>query len=389
MAVRSRRTGMIFIVVALVLIVILGAGAFIFKDVLFPPVGSQPGGAGAVPQPTPVEMDNVVVLTQNISFGQTIPDSAIALAPIPKGGYEGLYFKSKESLQGKRARYQLQAGTILTVGMLSESAVGSWASSQIPPGYVAISIPITKYTSVSYALQAGDHVSVMVALMLEELDPNFQSKLPNYSGIVAPPGETQTTVTGDKSTIASVTSLTLGIIAGGAGATIGRTELEPVLNKPIYVQPSESQRPRIVTQVLVSDAMVLYVGKFPKDGGAGGAKAAAPTPTPAPGVTPTPGPAPAATDNPEEITLVVTPQDAVTLNYIMLTNGAKLNLALRGMGEDPNKDAKIEAVTLQFLMDQYNIPFPSKLPYGLEPRDNSLNYFHPTAAPAAAPAPAQ
>jgi pilus assembly protein CpaB len=383
---------MIFIVVAVVLIVVLGAGAFIFKDALFgTPGGSPPGGTGAVPQPTPVEMDNVIVLTQNISFGQSIPDSAIALAPIPKGGYEGLYFKSKEAIKGKRARYQLQAGTILTVGMLSESAVGSWASSQIPPGYVAISIPITKYTSVSYALQAGDHVSVMVALMLEELDPNFQSKLPNYSAMVAPPGSgTVTVVTGEKSTSAPATSLTLGITAGGESATVGRTELEPVLNKPIYIQPSESQRPRIVTQLLVSDAMVLYVGKFPKDGGASGAaQAAAPTPTPAPGVTPTPGPAPAVATDPEEITLVVTPQDAVTLNYIMLTNGAKLNLALRGTGEDANKDAKTEAVTLQFLMDQYNIPFPSKLPYGLEPRDNSLNYFHPTPAPAAGPAPAQ
>lgn len=388
MAVRSRRTGMIFIVVAVVLIVLLGAGAFIFKDVLFPSVPAD-GQPGAKPQPTPVEMDNVIVLTQNISFGQPIPDDAIALAPIPKGGYEDLYFRSKDALKGKRARYQLQAGTILTKGMLSESAVGSWASSQIPPGYVAISIPITKYTSVSYALQAGDHVSVMVALMLEELDPNFQSKLPNYSAMVAPPGSgTVTVVTGEKSTSAPATSLTLGITAGGPAATVGRTELEPVLNKPLYVQPSEAQRPRIVTQLLVSDAMVLYVGKFPKDGGASGAQAVAPTPTPVPGVTPTPGPAPVVSTDPEEITLVVSPQDAVTLNYIMLTKGAKLNLALRGTGEDPNKGAKTEAVTLQFLMDQYNIPFPSKLPYGLEPRDDELNYFHPTPVPAA-PAPAQ
>lgn len=96
------------------------------------------------------------------------------------------------------------------------------------------------------------------------------------------------------------------------------------------------------------------------------------------------------------ITLVVTPQDAVTLNYIMLNKGAKINLVMRSAGD--TQVGKTEAVTLQFLMDQYNIPFPSKLPYGLEPRVDCLDYYHstqnaavcafiPTKVPTAAPAP--
>ena len=60
------------------------------------------------------------------------------------------------------------------------------------------------------------------------------------------------------------------------------------------------------------------------------------------------------------------------MNYILLTKGARLNLALRSAGD--TKTDKTEAVTLQFLMDQYNIPFPSKLPYGLEPRVDCLVY---------------
>jgi pilus assembly protein CpaB len=296
---------------------------------------------------------------------------------------DGLYFKNKDQVKGRRARYQLQAGTIMTTGMLSEGATGSYASSMIPPGYVALSIPINRLTSVSYALQPGDHVSVMVALLLEELDPNFQSKLPNTTAQVVAPGSTTTTGT-DKTASTGPSSLTLSITGGSATSVQGRTELDPILNKPVYVQPSEAQRPRIVSQVLVSDAMVLGVGRFPAGGGPTDSvqakpAAAADATTPTPGPTPTPS----ALVDPDMITLIVTPQDAVTINYIILNRGALLNLALRSAGD--SKALKTEAVTLQFLMDQYSIPFPSKLPYGLEPRVDTLNYLYfeqlPTQAP--------
>ena len=91
---------------------------------------------------------------------------------------------------------------------------------------------------------------------------------------------------------------------------------------------------------------------------------------------PTPGPERYKTpSDPNQITLVVTPQDAVTLNYIMLNlKGASLNLVLRSAGD--TKSMSAEAVTLQFLMDQYNIPFPSKLPYGSKSRKGCLVHLH-------------
>jgi len=391
MAARGRRVGMIFIVLALVLVVILGAAAYFGRDMFFPSPVVAPLPTAEAPA---VKTVDIVVLTQNVSFGGTITEAALGFAPIPADRFvDGLYFKTKEQVKGRLARYQLQSGTILTTGMLSENAVGSYASAQIPPGMVAISIPITQLTSVSFALQPGDHVSVLVALLLEELDPNFQSKLPNTTANVVKPG---TAAAPDKTGATAASSLTLTITGNGAGSTQGRTELDPVLNQPVYVQGSESQRPRIVTQMLVSDAMVLGIGVFPKDGGPAGSR---PTTVPTPvaaaaGPTPTPAPAVVA-PNPEQITLVVTPQDAVTLNYILLTKGAKLNLALRSAGD--SKVNKTEAVTLQFLMDQYNIPFPSKLPYGLEPRVDCLAYPSITgdtlansncsgSAPAASPA---
>jgi pilus assembly protein CpaB len=66
---------------------------------------------------------------------------------------------------------------------------------------------------------------------------------------------------------------------------------------------------------------------------------------------------------PDVVTLVVAPQDAITLNYLMFNN-AELTMALRGAGDDQR--VQTDAVTLQYLMDQYNIPVPAKLPYGVD-----------------------
>ncbi len=369
MAARGRRVGVIFIVLALILVIVLGAVAYIFKDFFFPQTAPTVTTSNTPVAPA-VNTVDIVVLTQNVAFGQAIPDAALGFAPIPSDRFvEGLYFKTKDGVSGKRARYQLQSGTILTSGMLSTTAVGSYASGQIPPGYVAISIPISKLTSVSYALQPGDHVTVLVALLLEELDPNFQSKLPNNTANVTKPGSSGGT---GANAPTGPTSVTMGITGGGPSSAQGRTDLDPGLNQPVYVQGSEPQRPRIVTQILVSDAMVLGVGLFPLSGGPSGQPAVVNTPV-AGGPTPTPTPASAAASAlPDQVTLVVSPQDAVTINYVLLNNGAKFNLALRSAGD--SKEVKAESVTLQFLMDQYNIPFPSKLPYGLEPRVDSLNY---------------
>jgi pilus assembly protein CpaB len=87
------------------------------------------------------------------------------------------------------------------------------------------------------------------------------------------------------------------------------------------------------------------------------------------------------------VTLIVTPQDAVTLNYLMLS-GAKLNIVLRSAGDPTRVDT--EAVTLQFLMDQYRIPNPAKLPYGTEPRIDSFpDYIPMFPEPGPSPTPAQ
>ena len=72
---------------------------------------------------------------------------------------------------------------------------------------------------------------------------------------------------------------------------------------------------------------------------------------------------------PDIITLIVTPQDSITLSYLMYTN-AQISMTLR----NPTDLARqaTEASTLQFLLSQYNIPVPAKLPYAMQPALSTL-----------------
>ena len=57
------------------------------------------------------------------------------------------------------------------------------------------------------------------------------------------------------------------------------------------------------------------------------------------------------------------------MSYLVYS-GAKITLTLRN-AEDESRVAT-EAATLQFLLSQYNIPVPAKLPYAVEPRIDEL-----------------
>jgi len=143
----------------------------------------------------------------------------------------------------------------------------------------------------------------------------------------------------------------------------GRIELDPTLQQPIYVVPSEEQRPRTVCQTIFQDVVVLKLGNFPVG------DEDVPVDT---GTDPAAPEDPAATQvptAPDIVTLIVSPQDATSLTY-MLYSGAKITLTLRGANDSSRIET--EAATLQFLLSQYAIPVPAKLPYSSEPRIDAL-----------------
>jgi pilus assembly protein CpaB len=356
-----RRIGIVLILLALVLILMLAFAVYLMRDQLFP---TQPG-TEALPTQVVEPMVEIVVLAQPVARGTTINNDMLAMIMYPQREMvTGLFFTDKNEVVNKRANQDLQAGVPLTSGLVSDTDTGSYAAFRIPRGMVSVSIPITKLSSVAYALQPGDHVNVIGSLLLVDLDSNFQTELPNRLGQVIAPGTGETG-----------TSMTVAV--SPSESSVGRTELDSTLNSPIYMQPSESQRPRLVSQTLIQDAVVLWVGQFPTDG-----KMVNPSmvPTVSPEADPAAAEAAAATATVDRtvISLIVTPQDAVTLNYLMLS-GAKLSLALRGAGDIDI--IQTQSVTLQYLLEQYGITNPTKLPYGTEPRVDDMLFPQDELAP--------
>jgi Flp pilus assembly protein CpaB len=348
---RRRSIGRILILLALLLIAAVAVVFVVFRNQIMPP-------PAAPQQVVQDKMTSIVITTQAIARGTTLKEDVLTTVPYPeKEMVQGTFFTNIAEVVGKQAKYDLTPRVPLTSSMIVDSPVGSMSAFQIPRGMVAIAIPITRLTSVSYAPQPGDHVVLIATIMLTDVDPNFQTKLPNKTGLVLAPGPIQ-----------DPTSLTAAVNSGDKVSESGRVEMDPTLGHGVYVVASEDlgPRPRPVSQTLIQDAIVLQVGSTPLNDPANSTDAVDPQPTPAPAAGEKAPVAP-----PEDISLVVSPQDAVTINYLMLI-GAKLNLALRSAG-DIDK-IKTEAVTLQFLMDQYNIPNPAKLPFAVEPRVDNLKY---------------
>jgi len=260
------------------------------------------------------------------------------------------------SLVGQNARYPIDQGVTITSPMVGSGPVatsGPAEATQIPSGMVAEAIPTNRLALVGYGVKDGAHVNVNACMLFVDIDPAFQSILPNFTAVLTGTGFQEE---------ATAPILSASISGGGEGSRQGRVELDPTLQQPFYAVPSESQRPRLVCQMILQDVVVLKVGNF-------AAQAAAPDPNA------TPSPAQAQQANPDLVTLMVNPQDSISLNYFMYS-GAMLNMSLR----NPNDTSRFaaESATLTSLLTQYNISLPSKLPYALQPR---LDVLTPPSLP--------
>jgi Flp pilus assembly protein CpaB len=267
-----------------------------------------------------------------------------------------------EQVEGRIARTDILNGQPLLDFMLTPGEepagfadVGSDAALLIPSGQVAYAIPIDRLSSVAYALREGDHVDVLMSFRFVDVDEDFQTVLPNQ-GLVLTTDPT--------------------LIEAGLGLfqyDIGREEDGP-LGTTLLVLPTadEGQRPRQATQLVIDNAVVLRVGTWPLLGlNEPIVVTPAPPPTqPAEG-TPTGGEAPPPTATPlvapDVVTLTMSRQDALVLKYALET-GADIDLALRSVLDDDIDDIVTDTVTLQYIIDFYNVAVPPKLPIAQEPR---------------------
>ena len=362
MAAGKKRSSRIFIII----ILIIAVGAVLAYLLLtgnsgftgLAPASNQPA-ATATPN---MEMVDIVFASQSIARGTIITADVLTTIKYPINQMpQGVFFAKIEDVVGQKAKYDIDPTVPLTTNMVIKENGGSLASFDIPAGMVAKAIAVSPETNVAFAPQNGDHVMVIGCMLLTELDTDYQTRLPNnLNTTYSPPG-----VITDRG---SVLSVAMDPSTEGQLQYYGRYELDPSTNQFIYLSASENQRPRLVCQTIIQDAMILNVGMFDAESAATGL---APTPTPVVEATPEGVVNNVPTTYSGSVTLVVSPQDNLILNYLELS-GSKLSLALRSAGD--GSVITTDPVTLQYIMEQKNIPSPVKLPYGVEPRVDSLVY---------------
>ncbi len=374
------RRGRIFFILAFFLLIVLAGVLLVTQRGFLPfPRSSQP-----TPMPTapPVQ---VVVVTQNLSKGYRLTADVLAVIPWDQNSITPSLFTEEEmpGLINRVTKYSLESGTpvlesmLVTEGEQVEMSGSSW-SLNIPPGSVAVSIPIDRLSSVSYAPRSGDHVDVIGTMLVVDLDTDFQSILPNHTGVVIASGPPDpTSQENNPLTVGITTLLKEGFMDPETGdidrsgpvspGIYGKVVIDPVLGQAVFLAPSENQRPRIVSQMVLQNCIVLQMGDFPTEEEL--AVTATPVPQEQPADQGQPVEEAAMPQRPIVVTLIVNPQDAIGLNY-MIYSGAQLTLTLR----NPNDNERLnrDAVTLQYLLENYQIPIPVRLPYGIQPRIDDL-----------------
>jgi pilus assembly protein CpaB len=302
---------------------------------------------------------SVVIVGQPINRDDEIKKESLSTMQLPQTNVTEKMITNPDLVVGKFALFPLAQGLPITSDMISDrpgmNQPGSEAARIISPGLVAVSVPISRLGSMVYGIKDGDHVNVIATTLFVDVDATFQSSLPNFTAAVTGVGFVPDTLP----------KLSAEIVSGGPTSAQGRAELDPTLNQALYIVPSEAQRPRLVSQMILQNIQVLHVGNFSL-GSQEPQQVAEGQPTP----TAVPQPIP------DAITLIVSPQDAVALTYLINT-GTQFTLTLRAP-DDPTH-VETEAATLQYLLSQYAIPVPAKLPYAIEPRLTTLT--EPTSAP--------
>ena len=340
------RRGRIFIFIILIVVVGLALLALVYTQFL---------SGGNTAQPTPAAaLTNVYYAAQNIPQGTTITQDMLATFSIPPENVSEVMFTAGEEsgLVGQTARFTLDQGTLITESMVGggplEISGPAWAV-QIPTGMVAAAVPTNRLALVGYGVNDGAHVNVNACMLFVDVDPAFQSATPNFTSILTGTGFLPDTLP----------VLSVGAVTSEQASRQGRVELDPTLQQPFYVVPSEAQRPRLVCQMILQDVVVMKLGNFVVQ-----APVAAD-----PNATPSPAQAQEQAA-PDIVTLMVNPQDSIALNYFVYS-GAKLSLSLR----NPNDTSRFsaESATLTSMLTQYNISLPSKLPYAVEPRVDFLD----------------
>jgi Flp pilus assembly protein CpaB len=288
------RRGRILILLGLILAVGTAAAVFILLQ-------------GATSQETvDVERETVVVAAQPIPEDEIVEGRvelrSVPVETIPQGALRDL-----ESTTGMLAAGPIPQGTIIHPDLLispQDLARQGELGKIIEPGFEAVAFPIDELSSVSYGIQASDHVDILMTFAFSDMDQEEQ--------IIEPMCPPQCPTAAEE-----------------AGT------LDTV------------QRPRLAAQLTLQDAQILGVGRWSF------------VPPPPEGQQQQ-GAEQAAAEPPRYITLMLTPQDALVLK-LAREYGARIDLAVRA--QDDHQTFTTQQVTLDYILARFGVSLPVKQPY--------------------------
>lgn len=310
-----------------------------------PPADTTPGAPSPTPPPA-FEMVPIVVAAQNIPRGRPITEDAVYLVDWPRDKLSPGHFTDLGDVQNLIARTDILLNQPILDVMLTNDraqlvARGSDAALLIPNDRRGVAFPIDQLSGVGYAIRPGDHVDVLAAFWLVDVDRD-----------------------GQYPTIPFNRNLVDELIGAGLDPDVA-------VQQAFGVVQTAQVYPRLSSQLILQDIEVMSVGEWqdptpiPEFTPGIPEQPPTPTPLPAPGGTPTPTP-----PRPNMVILLVTPQQALILQWLR-ENDAIVDLALRSPLDRAPVDTA--AVNLQYLFDNFNITLPPKLDFinlYLPPVDN-------------------
>ena len=409
-----RALGLLLIVLVIMAAVILGLFFFLGGSNPFAPEPTPPPATpttAALPDGQPTEVpvvtvapEEVVEFVEVVISNNTIPrgfqltenelETEIRLidqvSPNMITNIEdaiGLYTR-KGIFQGETLTYEALASNLREIG---QEDFGP--SSLIPPGFVAMSVPYDRVSGVGGGIEAGDSVDILISFLLIPVDEEFQTPLHNSAVLYV---NEEIEVEGEDGEITTQTVRIPFLIEPQ-----GRYE-ELATGDLANVAPSETQARGQHVAFVIQNAAVIEVGQWIP---------------PVPPLLPTPTLSPEQEEelaetgqSPEDlqvtlsdlanevndtisslkdplqadsILIALPPQQQITLKYALETNSS-IDFALRGEGD--GQLYATENVSLEYVLDRFNIEIPPNFTYVVNTDDNTFRQIEPEPVPEEAPA---
>ncbi len=328
------------------------------------------------PTPTPVvQFVSVVIADQPLPVGERLredilttemrPTSNIAL----QGGYT---FTDTEQLIGQIVKTDIAMGQAILAPMIALNptdlaATGSDIALYVDQGQVAIAFPIDQYSGAAYAMRPGDMVDVLMSMPVVELDPEYNTKLPNVSQRV------------DELALAEGRDFLFPETLEGRLELVEPLNMVGEISGPINEDEKDksTQVLRRITQLTIQQAEVVWIGTWrdPMELQRQASQAAAEAELAAANndfPVPTPTPLPVRLEaEPDVVILSMSAQDALALKW-SLERGLDIDLVLRS----PNDTTVFatNSVSLPVLVDNGALRIPEKNAFDIDPSLYKLDF---------------